>query len=85
MRFRRRPGLHGGLVLLCSSLPLGGGWVEGFTPFIATSVVAATGSTCSGLIYPIAVGRDVGSFLIKKTRRVSMWEEVEGFEPAHGR
>ncbi|HEY8498228.1 MAG TPA: MFS transporter [Limnochordales bacterium] len=69
------------------SLPyhLGNGWFGGFTPFIATSVVAATGNIYAGLIYPMAVAAMtflVGTFLVKETHRVSIWQEVEGLEPA---
>ncbi len=72
------------------SLPyhLGNGWFGGFTPFIATSVVAATGNIYAGLIYPIAVAAMtflVGTFLVKETHRISIWEEVERLEPARSK
>lgn len=55
------------------SLPyhIGNGIFGGLTPFIAASVVAATGNIYAGLIYPIvvaAVSFVVGSFYLKETR-----------------
>jgi len=63
------------------SLPyhFGNGWFGGFTPVIATSIVAATGNRYAGLWFPIAVAAVtfiVGSLLLRETRHESIWNEV---------
>lgn len=63
------------------SLPyhLGNGWFGGFTPLIASSIVAYTGNIYAGLVYPIAVAVLtflVGSFLLPETNHVRIWDEV---------
>jgi MFS family permease len=64
------------------SLPyhFGNGWFGGFTPVIATSIVAATGNRYAGLWFPIAVASltfVVGSFLLRETKDSGIWHEVE--------
>jgi MFS family permease len=64
------------------SLPyhLGNGWFGGFTPFIAASAVAATGSKYAGLYYPIAITlmtAVVGGIFAKETNRTSTWHELD--------
>jgi MFS family permease len=59
---------------------LGNGWFGGFTPLIATSLVAATGNIYMGLIYPIGIALMtfvVGSLYLKETAHVRIWDEVE--------
>lgn len=68
------------------SLPyhLGNGWFGGFTPLIATAIVARTGNIYAGLWYPIAVALMtfvVGSLWLKETRHVRIWDEVGGEAP----
>ncbi len=66
---------------------LGNGWFGGFTPLIATSIVAKTHNNFAGLYYPIAVALMtfvIGSLFIKETRHVRIWDEVGG-EPAPAR
>jgi MFS family permease len=65
------------------SLPyhLGNGWFGGFTPLLASSLVAATGNIYMGLTYPIAIALMtfvVGSLYLKETAHVRIWDEVEG-------
>ena len=55
------------------SLPyhFGNGWFGGFTPVIATSIVAATGNRYAGLWFPIGVAAMtfvVGSLLLRETK-----------------
>ena len=64
------------------SLPyhFGNGWFGGFTPVIATSIVAATGNRYAGLWFPIGVAAltfVVGSFALKETKDSKIWQEVE--------
>src|SRR5678816_4566975 len=64
------------------SLPyhFGNGWFGGFTPVIATSIVAATGNKYAGLWFPIGVSLMtfvVGSFLLRETKNQEIWLEVE--------
>ncbi|MEO7085883.1 MAG: MFS transporter [Gemmatimonadaceae bacterium] len=64
------------------SLPyhFGNGWFGGFTPVIATSIVAATGNRYAGLWFPIGVALMsfvVGSILLRETNAQSIWKEVE--------
>lgn len=59
------------------SLPyhIGNGIFGGLTPFIAASVVAATGNIYAGLIYPVAVAAIsfvVGTFYLRETRHKSI-------------
>lgn len=59
---------------------IGNGIFGGFTPFIATAVVAATNNIYAGLFYPIAVALItfvVGSLWLKETSDISIWDEVE--------
>ena len=63
------------------SLPyhFGNGWFGGFTPLIATSIVAATGNRYAGLWFPIGVASItfvVGSFLLRETKDQGIWDEV---------
>jgi MFS family permease len=63
---------------------LGNGEFGGFTPFIATAIVTATGNIYAGLAYPIAVALMtfvVGTLFLKETRHVRIWDE-EVAEPA---
>jgi len=64
------------------SLPyhFGNGWFGGFTPVIATSIVAATGNKFAGLWFPIAVSLMtfvVGSLLLRETKDQEIWQEVD--------
>ncbi|HTE45547.1 MAG TPA: MFS transporter, partial [Gemmatimonadaceae bacterium] len=64
------------------SLPyhFGNGWFGGFTPVIATSIVAATGNIYAGLYFPITVALMtfvIGSFLLRETKDQGIWKEVE--------
>jgi MFS family permease len=64
------------------SLPyhFGNGWFGGFTPVIATSIVAATGNPYAGLYYPIAVAAMtfvVGGLLLRETKDKGIWHEVD--------
>ena len=64
------------------SLPyhFGNGWFGGFTPVIATSIVAATGNRYAGLWFPIAISLMtfvVGSVLLRETKDQGIWLEVE--------
>ncbi|HKR63799.1 MAG TPA: MFS transporter [Thermoanaerobaculia bacterium] len=63
------------------SLPyhIGNGWFGGFTPLIATAVVARTGHIYAGLWYPISVAIltfIIGSFFLKESKDVRIWDEV---------
>ncbi|HEX4682790.1 MAG TPA: MFS transporter [Gemmatimonadaceae bacterium] len=64
------------------SLPyhFGNGWFGGFTPLIATSLVAATGNRYAGLYFPISVAAltfVVGGLLLRETKDEEIWHEVE--------
>ena len=64
------------------SLPyhLGNGEFGGFTPLIASSIVAATGNIYAGLSYPIAIALMtfiVGVLYLPETNHVRIWDEVE--------
>jgi MFS family permease len=64
------------------SLPyhFGNGWFGGFTPVIATSIVAATGNRFAGLWFPITVALltfVVGSLLLRETNDNGIWKELE--------
>ncbi|HEY0139935.1 MAG TPA: MFS transporter [Thermoanaerobaculia bacterium] len=63
------------------SLPyhIGNGWFGGFTPLIATAVVARTGHIYAGLWYPISIALltfIVGSLFLKESKDVKIWDEV---------
>src|SRR5437016_7489688 len=63
------------------SLPyhFGNGWFGGFTPVIATSIVAATGNRYAGLWFPITVAAltfVVGTVLLRETKDQGIWNEV---------
>jgi MFS family permease len=63
------------------SLPyhIGNGWFGGFTPLIATAVVARTGHIYAGLWYPIGVALltfVVGTLFLKESKDVRIWDEV---------
>jgi len=69
------------------SLPyhLGNGEFGGFTPLIASSIVAYTGNIYAGLSYPIAIALMtfiIGSIYLPETSHVRIWDEVEGGAPA---
>lgn len=64
------------------SLPyhLGNGEFGGFTPLIASAIVAATGNIYAGLAYPIAIALltfIIGSLYLPETNHVRIWDEVE--------
>ena len=64
------------------SLPyhIGNGWFGGFTPLIATAVVAKTGNIYAGLWYPISIALltfVIGSLFLKESKDVKIWEEVD--------
>jgi MFS family permease len=64
---------------------IGNGDFGGLTPFIATAIVAATGNIYAGLAYPITVALItfvVGTFFLKETKDVRIWDEVAGAVPA---
>jgi MFS family permease len=65
------------------SLPyhIGNGWFGGFTPLIATAVVARTGHIYAGLWYPIIVAAltfVIGSLFLRESKDVKIWDEVAG-------
>jgi hypothetical protein len=63
---------------------LGNGEFGGWLPFIATAIAAATGNVLLALIYPIAVALItfvVGTFFVRETRGVRIWDEVGGQAP----
>ncbi len=52
----------------------------GLIPLIGLYVVAQTGNIYAGLYYPIIVAAItfiVGSLLLKETRNIQIWKEVE--------
>ena len=64
------------------SLPyhIGNGVFGGLLPLIGLSIIAQTGNIYAGLYYPIAVAGItviVGSLLLRETRHVLIWDEVE--------
>ncbi|HET8677109.1 MAG TPA: MFS transporter [Blastocatellia bacterium] len=68
------------------SLPyhIGNGVFGGLLPVIGLWVVAETGNIYAGLYYPIAVAGItfiVGSLLLRETRHVLIWDEVETDKP----
>ena len=63
------------------SLPyhIGNGWFGGFTPLIASSLVALTGYNYAGLAFPIVVALMtfiIGTRYLKETSHVRIWDEV---------
>src|SRR5687767_6778155 len=71
------------------SLPyhIGNGVFGGLLPLIGLWVVAETGNIYAGLYYPIAVAGItfiVGSLLLKETRHVTIWNELETDELEQG-
>ncbi len=63
------------------SLPyhLGNGEFGGFTPLIATAIVAATGNIYAGLAYPIAIALMtfiIGMLYLPETNHIRIWDEV---------
>jgi hypothetical protein len=68
------------------SLPyhIGNGVFGGLLPLISLWVVAETGNIYAGLYYPIFVATltfIVGSLLLKETRSVLIWKELETDQP----
>ncbi len=64
------------------SLPyhLGNGEFGGFTPLIASAIVAYSGNIYAGLAYPIAIALltfIIGSLYLPETNHVRIWDEVE--------
>jgi len=69
------------------SLPyhIGNGVFGGLLPLIGLSICAATGNIYAGLYYPMIVAGltfVVGSFLLRETHGVRIWDEVGGQSPA---
>ncbi len=67
------------------SLPyhIGNGVFGGLLPLIGLTVVAQTGNIYAGLYYPIAVASItfiVGSLLLKETRHITIWNELDRTE-----
>jgi hypothetical protein len=53
--------------------------------FVDASIVAATGNIYAGLICPIAVALMtfiIGTFFLRETKDVRIWDEVGGAAPA---
>jgi MFS family permease len=73
------------------SLPyhIGNGVFGGLLPLIGLTVIAQTGNIYAGLYYPIAVAGItfvVGSLLLRETKHVLIWHEVEsGQRPPNSR
>ena len=70
------------------SLPyhIGNGVFGGLLPLIGLSVIAQTGNIYAGLYYPIGVAAltfIVGSVLLKETKSVLIWKEMETERPGH--
>jgi len=68
------------------SLPyhIGNGWFGGFTPLIASAVVAKTGHIYAGLWYPISVAAltfVIGSLFLRESKDVRIWDEVSSTAP----
>jgi MFS family permease len=68
------------------SLPyhIGNGVFGGLLPLIGLSVIAQTGNIYAGLYYPIAIAAltfIVGSILLKETKSVLIWKELETERP----
>ena len=65
----------------------GNGWFGGFTPLIASSLVALTGYNYAGLAFPIAVALMtfvIGTKYLKETHEVRIWDEVKEAEVERG-
>lgn len=67
------------------SLPyhIGNGIFGGLLPLIGLSVIAQTGNIYAGLYYPIIIASItfiVGSLLLKETKHVLIWDELEATE-----
>ena len=67
------------------SLPyhIGNGVFGGLLPLIGLTVIAQTGNIYAGLYYPIAVASItfiVGSLLLRETRHITIWNELERTE-----
>jgi MFS family permease len=65
------------------SLPyhVGNGWFGGFTPLIASSLVALTGNIYAGLTFPIVIAFMtfvIGTKYLRETHQVRIWDEVHG-------
>jgi MFS family permease len=65
------------------SLPyhIGNGVFGGLLPLIGLTVIAQTGNIYAGLYYPIAVAGItfiVGSLLLRETRHITIWNELDG-------
>jgi len=59
---------------------IGNGEFGGFTPLIASGIVAATGNIYAGLAYPIGIALVtvvVGALFMPETNHVRIWDEVE--------
>ncbi len=70
------------------SLPyhIGNGVFGGLLPLVGLSIVAQTGNIYAGLYYPIAVAAAtfvIGSLLLKETKSVLIWQELETDQPDH--
>lgn len=68
------------------SLPyhIGNGVFGGLLPLVGLSIVAETGNIYAGLYYPIVVAGAtfiIGSLLLKETRSVLIWRELETLRP----
>ena len=64
----------------CAGIHFGNGWFGGFTPVIATSIVAATGNRYAGLWFPIGVSLltvAVGGVLLRETHQNRIWQELD--------
>jgi hypothetical protein len=64
------------------SLPyhIGNGVFGGLLPLIGLSVIASTGNIYAGLYYPMIVASAtfiIGSLLLRETKNVLIWDEVE--------
>jgi hypothetical protein len=72
------------------SLPyhIGNGVFGGLLPLIGMAVVARTGNIYAGLYYPIAIAAItfvVGSLLLKETKSVLIWKELETLQPGRAK
>ncbi|MBD0369563.1 MAG: MHS family MFS transporter [Pyrinomonadaceae bacterium] len=70
------------------SLPyhIGNGVFGGLLPVIGLAVIARTGNIYAGLYYPIVIAAltfIVGSILLKETKSVLIWKELETDKPGH--
>jgi MFS family permease len=72
------------------SLPyhIGNGVFGGLLPLIGLSVIASTGNIYAGLYYPMIVASItfiIGSLMLRETKNVLIWDEVETGSSARGR